>query len=162
MDDSYEDLELELKSLPLRRPSDEVMRRIGHDLTESSRPYRTATNLDSFKWFGWQTIGLAGVLVAVVTGLSLSRLNQPSIPAPGNAASPVTTTRPVQSQPVSASNVLYDLKDEGPVTTDGATPSRRIRYRYVDTYTLKSPQRNASLKWSVPRDEIRVVPASLD
>ena len=38
----------------------------------------------------------------------------------------------------------------------------RLRYRYLDTYTWKDPRSNASLKWSVPRDEIRVLPASLN
>ena len=68
---------------------------------------------------------------------------------------------PDRYQPVAATNVLYDLKDEGTVYLDGDTPARRLRYRYLDTYTWKNPRNNASLKWSVPRDEIRVLPASL-
>ena len=163
MDDSFEELEVELKSLPLRRPSSDLIRRVGHDLTEARRPYQTATNLNSFKWLGWRTLALASV-VALVAGLSLFRTGHPSLPAADKAAIvPVpVTNRPAQLQPVAASNVLYDLKDEGPVTVEGAAPSRRVRYRYVDTYTWKSPHRNASLKWSVPRDEIRIVPASLN
>jgi hypothetical protein len=30
----------------------------------------------------------------------------------------------------------------------------------VDTYTWKNPRTNASIKWTVPRDEIRVIPAT--
>lgn len=63
-------------------------------------------------------------------------------------------------RPVKASNVLYDLQDEGPVLLEDNTPARRVRARYVDTYTWKNPATNASLKWSVPRDEVRVLPAS--
>ncbi|WP_415908306.1 hypothetical protein [Oleiharenicola sp. Vm1] len=63
-------------------------------------------------------------------------------------------------RPVKAANVLYDLQDEGPVLLEDNTPARRIRARYVDTYTWKNPATNASLKWSVPRDEVRVMPAS--
>jgi hypothetical protein len=61
---------------------------------------------------------------------------------------------------VKAANVLYDLQDEGPVLLEDNTPARRIRARYVDTYTWKNPATKASLKWSVPRDEVRVLPAS--
>ena len=169
MDDSFEELEVELKSLPLRRPSDEIIRRIGHDLAGAPHAYQTATNLNSFKWFGWRTLSLV-TGVAVVAGLGLIRMSHPSLPAAAEATAPAPLTatstaaadHPAQYQPVAASNVLYDLKDEGPVTVEGAAPSRRVRYRYVDTYTWKSPHRNASLKWSVPRDEIRVVPASLN
>ena len=64
-------------------------------------------------------------------------------------------------QPVGAATVLYDLKEDGVVTLPNRTPARRLRYRYVDTYTWKNPATNASLKWSVPRDEVRVLPASL-
>ena len=63
-------------------------------------------------------------------------------------------------EPVTASNVLYDLKDEGEVKLEGAASARQVRARYVDTYTWKNPRTNASIKWTVPRDEIRVVPAS--
>jgi hypothetical protein len=63
---------------------------------------------------------------------------------------------------VSVSNVLYDLKDEGTVRVEGQDPVRRLRYRYVDTYTWKNSSGNASLKWSVPRDEIRVLPVSFN
>jgi hypothetical protein len=48
------------------------------------------------------------------------------------------------------------------VSLEGQTSVRRLRYRYVDTYTWKSSHGNASLKWSVPRDEIRVLPVSLN
>jgi hypothetical protein len=40
------------------------------------------------------------------------------------------------------------------------TSARQVRARYVDTYTWKNPRSNASLKWSVPRDEVRVIPTS--
>ena len=63
-------------------------------------------------------------------------------------------------RPVKAANVLYDLQDEGPVLLEDNTPARRVRARYVDTYTWKNPATNASFKWSVPRDEVRVLPAT--
>ena len=65
----------------------------------------------------------------------------------------------VRARPVKAANLLYDLQDEGLVLLEDNTPVRRMRARYVDTYTWKNPATNASLTWSVPRDEVRMVPA---
>ena len=47
-----------------------------------------------------------------------------------------------------------------PIYSGGETSARQVRARYVDTYTWKNPRKNASLKWTVPRDEDLVVPAS--
>ena len=90
------------------------------------------------------------------------RQSRPAAAPPVLAASPgpMPPAAVTVYQPVTAANVLYDLKDEGEVLIDGAAPSRQVRARYVDTYTWKNPRNNASIKWTVPRDEVRVVPAS--
>jgi hypothetical protein len=44
------------------------------------------------------------------------------------------------------------------VTLADGTAARRVRSSYVDTITWKNPKTNASLRWSVPRDEVRVMP----
>lgn len=176
MDESLHELEAELKSLRLRRPASPLLERIGRDLeasAEAAAPlgprYATATNRHSWKWVGWRPAGVAAILaLAAVAGwVRLQRAAPPSAPLRGQLAgngpaAPVgSAPAPDRYQPVAATNVLYDLKDEGTVYLDGDTPARRLRYRYLDTYTWKNPRNNASLKWSVPRDEIRVLPASL-
>ena len=180
MDEILQELENELKRLPPRRPSAGLWQKLERDLgpevtAETVRRYRTATNLGSWKWLGWRTAGVAAAL-ALVAALSLVNFKEPVTdeksdaihPARLAVASPVEPTQPVNPtrndryQPVTASNVLYDLKDEGPAYVDGDTPARRLRYRYLDTYTWKNPRGNASLKWSVPRDEIRVLPVSMN
>ena len=65
-------------------------------------------------------------------------------------------------EPVKATSVLYDMKEDGATTLPDRTEGRQVRYRYVDTYTWRNPATNASLRWSVPRDEVRLVRASLD
>jgi len=176
MDESLQQLEDELKSLRLRRPSAQLTDRLTAELAAETeeiaapvRRYTTSTNLSSWKWLGWRTAGLAAALaVGALAGFMVfkSRPPSPSLPAQVVAADPgpVQPAAPAarnQYQPVAATNVLYDLRDEGLVDIEGASPARQVRARYVDTYTWTNPRNNSSLKWSVPRDEIRVIPASL-
>ena len=180
MDESFHELEAELKALRPQQPSlllrgrieGAIAARVGAAAACSPR-YIAATNLNSWKWFGWRSAGVAAAVALLVT---LGWLNSRVVPALGPMPPPVQLARnpPGQPasrgahadrdryQPVAATNVLYDLKDEGRVMVDGDTPARRLRYRYLDTYTWKNPRTNASLKWSVPRDEIRVLPASMN
>jgi hypothetical protein len=181
MDESLHELEAELKSLRPRRPASPLLDRLERELAapraESSataKPlrYAAATNLNSWKWLGWQAAGVAAL--ALIVTVSWIKFGEKAAPDPVAqprqlaGASPATPARRARSsgvdryQPVTATNVLYDLKDEGTVYVDGDTPARQLRYRYVDTYTWKNPRNNASLKWSMPRDEIRVLPASLN
>ena len=61
-------------------------------------------------------------------------------------------------KPVAAENVLVSASDEGLVTLEDGTPARRERLQFVDTITWKNPRTNSSLRWSVPREEVRIVP----
>jgi len=179
MDESFQDLETELKSLRPRAPSPRLQERVEREFqattavaNPSAPRYATATNLTSWKWFGWRTAGLAAACLALAV-FGFRRVLRPVPPDATLAAHPPSSARPATQsmqpeplpadryQPVAASNVLYELKDEGLVREGGEAPARRVRYRYVDTYTWRNPRGNASLKWSVPRDEIRVIPASL-
>jgi hypothetical protein len=99
--------------------------------------------------------------VAMIGLVSLRRPVPAAAPGVVAAAPTPATPAAVKAyEPVAASNVLYDLKDEGEVKLAGEASARQVRARYVDTYTWKNPRNNASIKWTVPRDEIRVVPAS--
>jgi hypothetical protein len=138
--------------------------------------YTSATALRSWKWFSWQMAAAACVALTVslavwrwqsseiVPATTSPALAQNATVAPAIPAPEPTPPRAIVARdsyrPVKAANVLYDLKDEGAVVLEDNTPARRIRARYVDTYTWKNPATNASLKWSVPRDEVRVMPAS--
>jgi hypothetical protein len=170
MDESLQELENELKTLqPRRAPArwlNQLNRELAAELPASARPrYATATNLGSWKWLGWRTAGLAAALALVATvGIVSLRRPVPATAPTVLAATPIPVTPasvPAYG-PVTASNVLYDLKDEGEVRLEGETSARQVRARYVDTYTWKNPRNNASIKWTVPRDEIRVVPASFN
>lgn len=177
MDESFHELEAELKSLRLRGPSAGLKARIALELEAENesgpaRRYTSATNLGGWKWHGWKLAGLAAV-VAIIAAASWRNLSmrEPAaakLPpaAPRTAVAPGTTVAnvvaPARLPEVAATNVLYDMKDEGTVYLDGDRSARRVRYRFLDTYTFRNPRTNASLKWSVPRDEIRVIPAVLN
>jgi hypothetical protein len=172
MDDSLLDLENELKRLRPRAPSTKLLRRIqaGVAAPESRRgpgPSRTVAfgaSLVRGSWFDWRA---AAAVAAVVTFATvLVSLRRPARVDAALAALPtpamvVTVPTVDRYQPVGASSVLYDLQEDRVVTVPDSTPARRLRYRYVDTYTWKNPATNASLKWSLPRDEVRVLPVSL-
>ncbi len=181
MDESFHELESELKTLQLRRPSPQLVERLSADLSTNMespalpRPhYTTATNLGSWKWLGRRPAGLAAAvaLLATLGVISFRRQSSPSAGIPPAQLAAITP-EPAQSgsgslasrdryQPVAATNVLYDLQDGGLVKGEDDAPTRRVRARYLDTYTWKNPATNASLKWSVPRDEIRLLSTVLN
>lgn len=149
-----------------------------------ARRYTSATTLRSWKWLGWQMAAAAAIALTVSLGVwqwqsgkQLPATGAEVAVAPGNDSSAASVPAPDREppatqrmlaaadradvyRPVKAANVLYELKDEGPVMLEDNTPARRLRARYLDTYTWKNPATNASLKWSVPRDEVRVMPTN--
>ncbi|MFI5336453.1 MAG: hypothetical protein ACHQ5A_06695 [Opitutales bacterium] len=176
MDDTLQELENELKSLAPRRPSSGLQIRLERDLDPgvaivAPGRARIATTFRSWMWVGWPLA--AAVALTTVLGVWRWQAGAPAvIPAttlPAAAAAqpdlashrvaPAATSRDVYL-PVAATNVLYDLRDEGPVSPEDNTSGRRMRYRYVDTYTWRNAATHASLKWSIPREEVRVIPAS--
>jgi hypothetical protein len=105
----------------------------------------------------------AAVAVVATVGVMNLQESRPAADAPALANVPPTPAQVdavAAYEPVAAANVLYEVKDEGAVNLEGETAARQVRARFVDTYTWKNPRTNASLKWTVPRDEVRVIPAS--
>jgi hypothetical protein len=168
MDNSFEELENELGRLRPRPTSPALLDRLERELgpampTPSVRPHATATNLRSWKWAGWSLAGAAAAALLIVMRFS----REPVISTPAAAAAQVVAAAPTavpvnRYEPVKATSVLYDLKEDGLATLPDQTEGRQVRYRYVDTYTWRNPATKASLRWSVPRDEVRVVRASLN
>lgn len=166
MDNSLQELEDELKTLkPRRAHADwlgQINRELAAELPATTKPvYATATNLGSWKWWSWRVAAAAAVVGLVAIGAwQVRRSDSPSPAMVVQAGPELIAAEAPAYQPVAAANVLYDLKDEGSV--QGNAASRQVRARFVDTYTWKNPRTNASIKWTVPRDEIRVVPASFN
>lgn len=162
MDESLQELENELKRLTPRGPSAALLGALERELgaavpAEPVRRYATATSLRSWKWASWS---LAGAAAAIALVILLQR-------KPARDATPVEPAAPAavavnRYEPIQATSVLYDLQESAPTTLPDRTEGREVRYRFVDTYTWRNPATNASLRWSVPRDEVRLVRANLD
>jgi hypothetical protein len=164
MHDDFQDLETELKRLRPRGVSSGLQARLARDLAARAaaaprRAYTTATTWRSWKWTAWSVAAAAAVAVAVILSRPVAPLSdhvaqsqpKPTIPS----ALPADIYKPVR-----ADNVRYNTREEGGVTLADGTPARRVRSQYVDTITWTNPRTNASLRWSIPREEVRVVPVS--
>lgn len=135
-------LEAELRRLRPRAPSPELEEFVARRL----RPRRVLTS-----FWAWSALPLgAAAAIALVVA---SRPPTAVVPDAARIAAPAAAFKPV-----AADNLLLDTQDEGLVTLDDGTTARRVRSNYLDTVTWKNPRTQASLKWTVPREEIRVVP----
>lgn len=146
MDESLESIEAELKGLRPAGPSESLRRRIHDDLTIAK------SNRRVLGWIG----AIALPVAACVIGLLLLEADE-RIPPPDRT--PVAMN-PVALKPVLAEHVLYAATDEGVVLLEDGTRARRERLKFVDTLIWQDPSARASLTWTVPREEVRVVPAS--
>ncbi len=168
MDDDLQQLEAELKRLRPAAPTRDFLARVARELDEPvaiKRPARRALP----PWWLW-----AGALpVAAALAVMIAIAVRPRI-SPAAQVQPLAVTAPASAKltlaeelvaesaakfkPVAAENVLLAAQDEGLVTLEDGTPARRQRLNYVDTITWKNPRTNASVRWTVPREEVRVVP----
>lgn len=153
MDDELQQLEAELKTLRPAPPRAVLVERLAQEL---DAPDRAPRRLASVHWV-WAAVLPAAAAVAIMIAQSRR------IETTGAMANTVPALDPVAGdvlKPVAAENVLVAAQDEGLVTLEDGTPARRARLKYVDTITWKNPRTNASLTWTVPREEVRVVPVS--
>jgi hypothetical protein len=154
MDDDLKFFEAELQRLRPVRPSAALRARVHRELEPA--PGRLGRNPG---WWAWLA------LPAAAAALLLFNLQWHAPPASDANVrpSPAVTTAAAGGdtlKPVAAENVLYAATDEGLVTLDDGTPARRERLHFVDTITWRNPRTNASLTWSVPREEVRIVPVN--
>ncbi len=61
-------------------------------------------------------------------------------------------------KPVGIRDVLVNSRDEGYVVLADGRTARRMIEAHVDTITWRNPRSAASIQWSVPREELRIVP----
>lgn len=143
MDDDLQTLEAELRFLRPVQPSARMEQGIAREIG-SKRRARSP-------WMGaWWSLPL-GAAAALVFALFQSSHGR--VPTVSSEALPAA-----QFKPVSADNVLLSSRDEGYVTLANGTQARQVRQTFIDTITWKNPKTNASVKWTIPREEVQVVP----
>ncbi len=162
MDDELQNLEAELKRLRPRALSAELQARVAGELAPRRRanwvwsalPIAAALTL----LFAVQFRNAPPVKTEAAPPVATSSETVATTPAP---TEPLAQAEPVPAyKPVAVENALYDSQDDGIITLANGNQARRVRSSYVDTITWRNPQTNASLRWSVPRNEVRVVPVS--
>lgn len=137
------ELETELKALKPRRVSPRLA--AVFDSAPASLPGSSpAKFLEWRRWTAWSCA--AGLLVGV-TSLSL----RPPImhPAPQSARSLI---------PATVENVVLDGAEVGMISLPNGSTARRFRIRSADIVSWHDPATNASVRWIVPREDVRIEP----
>ena len=158
MDDDLKQIEAELLRLRPVSPSRALRQRVERDLAGPALSHPANRPGAPVRWV-WFAALPAAAAIAFVLG-QYSRRVPPPLPTDGSdpSAPAVFASAETQLKPVATENVLVSASDEGLVTLDDGTPARRERLQFVDIITWKNPRTNSSLRWSVPREEVRVVP----
>lgn len=165
MNTPNEDLELEneLRALRPRSVTNGLIQRIEQELARAAqlrvlpspsypRPSSFATGgvLMVNRMVGWACAAafVAGLgYLSVAPPLSLRQLAAAAHAAPAGT-------------PATQENVVLGTQDEGIVTLDDGTTARRYRIQSVDKVTWTLPQNKASVQWSVPREDVQLVPVA--
>lgn len=162
MDKELLELEAELRCLRPRAGSPQLLATIERELATAApspaRHDRSATSWTSWKWANWA----AAAILAAVVMLASHFWPHGVAPVPRGVAASVQppTAEFTGYKPVAAERTLYGADDEGLVTLADGRIGRRLRSQYIDTITWRNPATNASLRWSVPREEVRIVPVN--
>lgn len=155
MDDDIVKLEAELKALRPAAPTRDFLARLEREMAAPAQLTPPIQRTSRAWWIAAAALPIAAAIA--LTFVVSARRAQPAVAAP----IPIVATQPAGPEnfkPIAAENLLVAARDEGLVTLDDGTPARRERFNYVDTITWKNPRTNASVRWSVPREEVRVVP----
>jgi hypothetical protein len=146
MDDDFQDLESELARLRPIAPPAGLLDRIERDLAPRRPPVRG--------WL-WAAMPAAAALAAAAV-LGVRWPVRPAARAPGHAPARAAPA----FRPVAVRDILVDTRDEGYVVLADGQPAHRLREAHLDTIVWTDPRSAASLQWSVPREEIRIVPVN--
>ena len=97
------------------------------------------------RWWVWLSLPLAAALILAV-GL------------PRRTATPASPAAAASFEPVDVRDVLVSLQDGGYVTLADGRPARRLIEAHMDTIVWRNPRSAESIKWSVPREELKIIP----
>ena len=149
-EDDFTGLVRELRELRPSAMTDDFLRKIERSMTAPPTAVVVPFWNRLSEWCAWP---VAACFVCTVAWLCGSA-GPVELRGPGQRESVAATP----FKPVEAENILYDVREEGLTTLADGTPARQIRDRYLDVFTWQNAAANSSVRWSVPRDEVRLVP----
>jgi len=154
MDDDLSQFEAELRGLRPAAPPSRMFARLERELVVSPRRAPLA-------WWIWAGALPVAAALAVMITLAVKQVGvRGAKPMTGSDGAGAMPPGLASFKPTAAENLLYAAEDEGLVTLADGTPARRERLSYVDTITWTNSRTKASVRWSVPREEVRVVPVN--
>jgi hypothetical protein len=109
--------------------------------------------------FGWACAGAAAVLVALAVFHSWPRFGS----KPATAANPpaVETTTPAAFEHDETTHDLVSTEDSDQLIETDEGPAREVHYSYVERHAWLNPQTGARVVLEVPREDVYLVPVSL-
>jgi hypothetical protein len=134
MNEELQELEFELRRLRPRATSEFFDARVEAALESHSRPSLVIL----------RGVAAAGFAACVAWLVAL---------APGNMGLTEVTLHPVDAQ-----ETLQSAQDEGWVTLDDGTKAQQMRLRYLET--VRWSDGNRTLTWTLPREELRILPVT--
>jgi len=168
MDDSLKDIEAELKRLRPRPPSPELLARIERAIeqTEPGTEIRPSPAEPAPRsGFSWRLFWPAAAGLASAVWLVVAYSERPAWPQPTEAQKPAIAQNVERPRigtrafkPVGAAELRYASFKSGVIPLADGSIVRRVCDRYVDVYTWRNPHTNASIQWTLPREEVRVEP----
>ncbi len=166
MNDS--ELEDQLRTLRPAAPSARLEERVRRELSAlaaAAAPIPHAGVIargarESRAWRWWRDLGwaVAGAAAALAAGVFISpRESVVSNPSPA----PAPEVRESAFEPAGSTSELLAAEDSGQLleTTEG--PVREVRYSFRERHAWTNPQTGARMEIEVPRQDVYLVPVSL-
>ena len=161
MNDFFE-IEQELKRLRPAQPSHAFLVRVGHAMADPE------IGEDKINWpnrfrRNWIALGVGvAALFLVLAQIKTQRGEKQSERiAQSPAATEPQSTSANRFIPTGATQVVYNVRDEGLHFTDGSEgPMRRLRYQTRQTLQWRNARTGESLRVSYPSEEVVLIPIS--
>jgi hypothetical protein len=165
---NFSELENKLKNLRPLPPSEEFFARVEQGLADvpggNALPDKVIRP-DRFR-INWLSMGIALGAAAVLLIVAHIDLKRPAKSVPAvvsiTPAPSVATIAPIsQFIPAGATQVVYNMRDEGLLFPSGsARPVRRWRSHTRETLQWRNPATGASLRVSYPSEQVELIPVS--
>jgi hypothetical protein len=162
MNDS--DLELRLRALAPAAPSPALKRAVAQELATAHAAATPARGWARPRWWrdaGWALAGAAAVLLAVAFVAPAGRMPSPlaQVPVPVGTAPVVPDDDTFEHTEASQELLAADDSPEVIETAEG--PAREVRYSFRERHAWANPRTGARVVIEVPREDIYLLPVSL-